>query len=190
MFLYIIYIYYSINKNGLVLMQSNLDNNYYYVRNTNDKKESVDKIARIKFNLIKLLDIIISDTQGDNSKNIPIDIKYFENARSKLNITKFSENTKNSEGTSYNVNKGEEIILCLKSKKNATNHDDNIIMYVAIHELAHVVCPEIGHTKLFNSIFAYMLKISIQHRLYKYQDYSEETQEYCGIEVDQNILNL
>ena len=32
-------------------------------------------------------------------------------------------------------------------------HDMNTLIYVVIHEMAHVACPEYGHTKLFKEIF-------------------------------------
>ena len=59
--------------------------------------------------------------------------------------------------TSFSVNKGEELSFCLKSKKTDTLHDLNLLMYVAIHEMAHIACPEIGHGTLFKKIFRRIL---------------------------------
>ena len=42
--------------------------------------------------------------------------------------------------------------MCLKDK-NGKYYDDNMLNYVALHELAHVLCDEIGHTDKFYAIF-------------------------------------
>ena len=77
--------------------------------------------------------------------------------------TQIYENSNSSEYTSYSVNKGEEIVFCLKSRKDPYNlHDINLMMYVAIHELAHIGCHEIGHTDLFKKIFAFYLEVAIE----------------------------
>ena len=54
--------------------------------------------------------------------------------------------------TSKKINKGEEIVFCLRSIPDNKLHNINELMYVAIHEIAHVGCPEIGHTSLFKKI--------------------------------------
>lgn len=52
---------------------------------------------------------------------------------------------------SYTINK-KKIYLCLKDD-NKEYYDFNMLIYVAIHELSHVLCDEIGHTPKFNRIF-------------------------------------
>jgi len=52
---------------------------------------------------------------------------------------------------SYTINK-KKIYLCLKDE-NEEYYDFNMLLYVAIHELSHVMCDEIGHTPKFNQIF-------------------------------------
>lgn len=52
---------------------------------------------------------------------------------------------------SYTINK-RKIYLCLKDE-NEEYYDFNMLLYVAIHELSHVMCDEIGHTPKFNQIF-------------------------------------
>tara|TARA_X000000950_G_C13878782_1_gene645974 strand:- start:618 stop:1070 length:453 start_codon:yes stop_codon:yes gene_type:complete len=56
---------------------------------------------------------------------------------------------------SYTINK-KIIYICIKNKNNQY-YDFNMLMYVAIHELAHVLCDEIGHTEKFYSIFNNLL---------------------------------
>ena len=57
---------------------------------------------------------------------------------------------------SYTVNK-KHITMCLKDK-DGKYYDDNMLNYVALHELAHVLCDEIGHTPKFYAIFDQLLE--------------------------------
>ena len=67
-------------------------------------------------------------------------------------------------------------------------HDINILMYVAIHEISHIACPEIGHTPLFKDIFSFFTKESISIGIYKYQDFETQPVEYCGMELNSSII--
>ena len=52
---------------------------------------------------------------------------------------------------SYTINK-KEIYLCIKDE-NGEYYDENMLMYAALHELAHVLCDEIGHTDKYWAMF-------------------------------------
>ena len=56
---------------------------------------------------------------------------------------------------SYTINK-EKVYLCLKDE-NGKYYDSNLLTYVILHEITHVICPEIGHTDLFSEIFEELL---------------------------------
>ncbi|GHV50368.1 hypothetical protein AGMMS49579_03830 [Spirochaetia bacterium] len=49
------------------------------------------------------------------------------------------------------------IFLKLKDE-NDIYYDYNTLIYVLLHEFTHVVCPQTGHTKLFNTILNNLLK--------------------------------
>jgi hypothetical protein len=53
-------------------------------------------------------------------------------------------------GKSYTLNK-EVIHLCIFDE-NGKYYDNNMLIYVALHEVAHVLCDEIGHTDKFHRI--------------------------------------
>ena len=61
-------------------------------------------------------------------------------------------------------------------------------MYVAIHELAHIGCHEIGHTDLFKKIFAFYLEVAIELGIYKHVDYEIDPVEYCGMILSSSII--
>jgi hypothetical protein len=65
---------------------------------------------------------------------------------------------------SYTINK-KKVYLCLKDE-NGEYYDDNMLMFVAIHELAHVLCDEIGHTDKFQNIFQDLLNKAADLEIY------------------------
>lgn len=56
---------------------------------------------------------------------------------------------------SYTINK-QKVYLCLKDE-NGEYYEDNMLIYVAHHELAHVLCDEVGHTDKWKKIFEDLL---------------------------------
>lgn len=178
----LIYLFYITNFKGLVYVTSH-NNEKYLVQNRQDRQNAADIIHEIRSRILKLITIL------DHDDKLPFDKRYISNAKYKLETTVFRESIENSNHTSYSVNKGEEIVLCLRSRVTHDIHDINILMYVAVHELAHVICPEIGHTRLYNIIFQYILYVATIHDLYRYENYTQYNKEYCGIAISQNILN-
>ena len=60
------------------------------------------------------------------------------------------ETEETSKYTSYSLNKGEKIALCIRKKGEAKEFiEDNTIMFVAIHELAHIMTESVGHEPEF-----------------------------------------
>jgi len=64
---------------------------------------------------------------------------------------------------SYTINK-QKIYLCTES--DGVVYDDNMLTYVILHELAHTMCPEIGHGKRFQKIFNSLLTRAESHNLF------------------------
>ena len=95
--------------------------------------------------------------------------------------TKIIENYNTDDTTSYSINKGTEIYICLKDKKSNKLHDINLLMYVMIHEMAHLACPTIGHDDLFHYIFNKLINYASIIGIYSYQDYNLNPVQYCGI---------
>ena len=64
--------------------------------------------------------------------------------------------------------------------------DPNTLMYVAIHELAHIATKEIGHTPNFWRNFKFLLTQAKLINVYNPIDYKNEPQEYCGMTIKDN----
>jgi len=76
---------------------------------------------------------------------------------------------------SYTINK-KKIYMCLRDQ-NGEYYDDNMLLFVALHELAHVLCDEIGHTAKFNRIFQELLDEAASEGIY--DPNIEPIQNYC-----------
>jgi len=171
-----------------VSFQESFSGEQYLVRNLDDKDKAADTLSNMKLKLRKLVDYTMEKSEGNDETSKFIQ-PYIKNIDNKFNYIIFRESTDNSRFTSYSINKGEEIVFCLRSKEDNQVHDINELMYVAIHEIAHVGCPEIGHTPLFKKINKVLLEYAIECNVYYYKDYNSYPENYCGIVLTNNILN-
>lgn len=183
--LLIILIFYfdRISKSEAIYVKSKLDNREYLVQNLSDKEDATNMLSIIYHRIF-----VLKDYLQQNKQKYPKYQKYIEQFCSKIDNIVLHENPPDGKYTSYTVNKGEEIALCLRSKKNKKLHDLNLIMYVVLHELAHVACPEIDHTDLFKKIFIFFLKKATEINIYQVVDYEYDPHEYCGLTINENLL--
>jgi len=160
----------------------------YLVRDLNDKSDSANLLAKLMNNLKHLISVLKTKAENTNDKEL---LKYKSNIDAifdKIDHVKVRENEGGNDLTSYSVNKGEELVFCIRSKSNNKIHDINELLYVAIHEIAHIGCPETGHTKLFAKINLFLLRKALDMGIYHYRDYSANPVEYCGMTLTTNIL--
>ncbi len=157
----------------------------YYVRNK-DKKKNVTDDTKIIFSIIKeKIKDLLNYCLILNNNNY---INYIKNINEKFYYMDIYENNMKNNNTSYTINKGDEMILCIRSKNNYKLHNINDLLYVVIHEISHIGCPEIGHTELFYKINIYLLERAIEKKIYKYEDYNKYPREYCGIQLNSSII--
>ena len=106
-----------------------------------------------------------------------------------FNPNAFSETTPDAKYTSYSVNKGEKVVFCLRQKKDGEELvKQNILTFVALHELSHLFTKSIGHEPEFWNNFKLILKIAIDNGLYKDVDFNNTPKEYCGISISDSPL--
>lgn len=179
-----IYILYLIKKDRLTLVEAN-NNVQFMVYNDGNKIQSANLLAALVDRMYELRNILISNKNNYKEYKLNIDLleKNFNKER-----TSIYENAPNTDLTSYSVNKGEELAFCLKSKKTGNFHDINLLMYVAIHEMAHMACPEVGHGELFKDIFRFLTLEAINSKLYKKINYQNNPVEYCGMILSSSIV--
>jgi Zn-dependent peptidase ImmA (M78 family) len=66
---------------------------------------------------------------------------------------------------SYTINK-QVIHLCTKDPGSGKHYDKNTLMFVVLHELAHVICEEVGHTDAFSMTNQALLDYAIKRGYY------------------------
>ena len=163
----------------------------FLVRNVPDKQEAAELLYDIRKRLLLFIDTLVLEIESGKIKEKISDnyYAYIKTIQNRLPHSIIKESSHKSHYTSYTTNKGEEIVFCLRSRNSGKLHNINTIMYVAIHEIAHVGCPEIGHTELFHIINKFLLTEGIKKGVYKYANYRKNPVEYCGIKLDNTIID-
>lgn len=170
-----IFIFLESKSSDVTYVVSSVDNRKYLVRNLPDKKQAANILANTRKKLVSLCDIL----EEKYSKNKSI-IRLIRNFRPDNLI----ESDGGSKYTSYAVNKGEKIVFCLRSRNSKEELvDENLLMFVALHELAHVMTKSIGHTDEFWNNFKFLLKHAIENNLYQKHDFRKKPEKYCGTTI-------
>ena len=167
--------------NDVEYVKSTIDDKEYLVRNLSDKVEAANLLAQIKKKL--------EETVAKLSEDEPDDKRTKQLLRN-FKSDKISEGAESSKYTSYSINKGEQIVFCLRSKDADKKLVDlNTMMFVALHELAHIGTESVGHTKEFWANFKWILKCAVKHEIYISQDFNSKPHGYCGIQITDNPLS-
>ncbi len=204
----IIYKYMQNESYDIVFVKSNTSGKEYLVRNLPDKQAAADLLGRMNMSFDKIIDYIKRQdvfklfskfVKKDESLNeaklddtLKAEFKAFESRIASLlknyNSDALSENTPDSAYTSYSENKGQKIVFCMRSKPGDVLMDLNTMMFVGIHELAHLMSKSIGHNQEFWDNFRILLRISINIDQYKCQNFDVENKDYCGTKITDTPL--
>jgi hypothetical protein len=179
------FIMYQIRHSKLTIVEQEDTGMKLMVYNDKNKKVSASLLSEIIVRMFKLRNNLIRDKEKHPEFKEYIELleKNFNESR-----TQIYENDPSSELTSFSVNKGEEVAFCLKSKKDGKLHEINLLIYVAIHEMGHMACPEIGHGELFKKIFKFLTLRAMEMELYVKEDYNQNPVEYCGMILSSSIV--
>lgn len=182
------------NENTYV--KSNIDNNSYLIRrnknSVGDKylQKSADTLANINLKVEKLIKFIENKSELTRSS----EFYYLDKLKSNYGHHILSEAVIDKKFTTFTVDK-RKIHICLRTRDSHEKlYDENILMYVLLHELAHLCnynsfgYPINGHGKEFVKIFHSLVKNAIDAGVYKYVDYRSIPVEYCGIIINSQIV--
>ena len=167
--------HYIIQKLNKKTVKSTVDNREYEVRDLPDSLDAANMLADISDKLTKLVEHVVT--------NDP-DREGVQQLKRNFNSRNIIENTPGGKYTAYSVNKGEQLALCLRDAKDDTFIELNLIIFVAIHEIAHVMTDEVGHTKKFWNNMRYLLEEGEKIGIYTPEDYSKNPKMYCGLEIN------
>lgn len=161
-----------------VSVTSSVDGKRYRVRDLPDKQQAADMMARTRVRLTRLCDALEKKYPDKDQVR-----QMVQNFRS--DPERFLESTPDEEHTSSTVNKGESIHICLRQRDGPDERlvDENVIMFVALHEMAHIATRSIGHGPDFWNNFGWLLKEAEGMGLYRYTDFSAHPVSYCGVYI-------
>lgn len=145
--------------------------------------------------LLQVHDRIVLFTNFLNKKYSKIDnkriIEGIYRLNSRYHINKLIENVPSmfNSDTSYTVNKGDILAICLRHRNDLNRfHDMNLISFVVVHELAHIFSIGYGHDDEFWENFKFLLNEAVLCGIYKNINYGENQSYYCGMIVKYNPL--
>jgi hypothetical protein len=183
---YLLYQYVNGGPGNLVSMKAERDGRTYLVQDLPNKKEAVEMLSTIKGNMDKVKNYYAQEefVSDPTAKNL-VD---------RYNPQSIMENSMTSTDTSYSENKGEKIVLCLRDKTNPPGYpfvDINTVMFVVLHEMAHLMTAELTtgkHTPEFWANFRRLLQDASQIGVYQPVNYSRSPVPYCGMEITDSPL--
>lgn len=160
---------------------SRIDNKKYLVYNMKYKQLAADTLAIVRNNLHGLC--LKLERKYPNDERI-------RRMNSKFNPEAIVETDPTSKHTSYSINKGEKMVLCLRSRDGMNRIvKRNVIMFVALHELAHIMTLSVGHTKEFWDNFEFLLREATKMGYYQEIDFNNAPHEYCGVQITDTPTN-
>ena len=162
----------------LVDIRSAVDGKTYRVRDMPDKQQAADLMAKIRMRLIRIIEHFKA-TYPDKPQVQRL-MKNFVAEPSRM-----VEATPDAEHTSYSVNKGEAMHLCLRQRRAGDESlvDENVMTFVTLHELGHCMTESIGHGPDFWNNFAWILKEAEANGIYKHQNFAAQSVPYCGVSI-------
>ena len=154
------------------------DGRSYKVQDLPDKQQAAERMCSIRGKLEKLC------THCKDYKDEP-----YQLLTSRFNPDALEENDVTADSTSYSENKGEKIVVCLRHKENNYPFvDENTVMFVLIHEMAHLMTASIGHTPEFWTNMRRLLQEGIQVGVYTPVNYTKSPVGYCGMTISDTPL--
>jgi hypothetical protein len=155
-----------------VYITSNYDGNKYLVRNTEQKQESANALARSNDRILKFIHKLEETVEPEN---VPI----VKRLRKRYRYDTLMEGRIDARYTTYTVNKGENISFCLRTRDEYDQlYDDNLLTGVALHELGHISSVTTQHNHEFYRNFAYLLAKATAFGMFKP---ITKSVNYCGL---------
>ena len=169
---------FGLGQYPVIYVKSSVDGKEYLVRDLPDKQEAANLLAKVRIKLNNLK--IHLESKYPDKPQVKQLIQNFRN-----DPKRFLESTPDAEFTSYSVNKGESVHLCLRQREGADESlvKEEVMVFVAIHEMSHILTESLGHGPDFWNNFAWLLKEAELINIYKHQDFKAHPVKYCGMSI-------
>jgi len=160
--------------------QATYDKRFYYVQEYPNQKFAAETLAKLRHQADTFINVL--------TKKYPKK-KEIHRLQVKFKPHQLQEAEHEDNSTSYTINKGQEMHLCLRQKNKAkTFHSHNLLMFVMIHELAHVMSKTIGHNQEFLKNFKFLLNEASELGVYIPVNFKHNPAQYCGMKVTNNPM--
>lgn len=114
-----------------------IDGSKYLVLKTENSKEAADALARLAQNIGKVVEHLKSKKEAYSRYKAAIDTMLQRLAVTGINFVELDYSS--NDAIAINQNKNEEIAICLRRNppNDTTVADDQVLLYIALHEIAH-----------------------------------------------------
>jgi hypothetical protein len=195
--LVILFIFYKFIYDGTVSVKSSLDNKIYNVRNGSNKELRADFLAFINAKLNTIVQSLKNDPNYINNSAVQRLIKNWESGIS------IKETGLLEPDAAYVINK-KYMSFCLQDSpyfgnlKTTSLEDTNLITYVGIHELSHIMSVSTDHGEEFIKNFNFLLNYAKNlfftnpftntiEPLYIALNSLKTADNFCGVKLENSI---
>jgi len=186
----VVYFFYVFVYDGTRNVKSSLDGKYYSVRNRSNRQTKADLLALIR---LKLETIVRSLAASEYSTNLAVR-RLITNWNRGVTVKEIGNLETDA---AYVINK-QYMSFCLPDDTSSSLNKINLMTYVAIHELAHIMSDETGHGEEFVQNFEFLLNYSKrlnytdpltqkQLPVYIQLDKINTDDNYCGVPLINSI---
>ena len=151
------------------------DQKKYKVRNTQFRQETADTLAKLNEKILFFIKHLKNNVHDPEYTGVihRLEIRY--------NPDTIAEGRIDKDLTSYTINKGEQVVFCLRTRDSHDKiYDDNLIFYVALHELSHIASVGSHHNEEFHRNFRFLIKHAASLKLFTKVT---EKFQYCGLDI-------
>lgn len=183
---------------GTIEQLSSIDSKMYKVRSGQDPQKRADLLAFINMKLSILVNTLSADPRYSSDPDVQ---RLVNNWNKGVSIKEIGNMESDA---AYVINK-QYMSFCLqdspepgKPLKNTNIEDTNLITYVGIHELAHIMSIETEHGSEFIRNFQFLLNYAqnitytnpftkVTEKLYIPLNDLKTADNYCGVELKKSI---
>jgi len=177
---------FSIENN--ILYSSSIDGRKYYVQGShNNIKEAANVFAQVNNDITNFLTQLYHKyRRSPDAKRKEVSTLMFK--RFNTEALRESSPLNPERDTSFTINKGDVIAICIRDSYSYGIQDYNTIMFVVLHELTHLAIEAYDHPDEFWIVFKFVLIEAVNAGIYKPVDYVNDQVEYCGIIINYSPL--
>jgi hypothetical protein len=141
--------------------------------------DTADVLARLDMFIKNFVDYLVAN-EPDDPRSMRL--------KQQLRLLHIEESPFEDNVSSFTRNKGELMSLCVRSKPDSNFHDYQTLLFVVIHEMAHVASLARGHGPEFVTNFKWLLTKAADSGMYTPVDYRKNPISYCGVDVTNNPM--